>query len=234
MKKLLLLFLIISSFFPCILLAQDTLPKFSLSNVGNNRIIVSWTNTLPDVKQISIQRSFDSLSGFKTILTVLDPDLPQNGFADMTAINDHMFYRLYIQQDRGMYQFSNTKKPVLDTTNGLFKPMYPGGFPGSNPDGNPNSIYPKNKPPGFVPSLYVYTYRDGNVNIHLPDDEKPKKYLIKFFDEGGEFLFEIKDIKERNFKIDKASFFHAGWFNFELSEDGKLIEKHKFYLEKDF
>ncbi|MEO5947936.1 MAG: hypothetical protein ABIP79_14050 [Chitinophagaceae bacterium] len=234
MKKLIFLLLIFSSFTACKLYAQDTLPKFSLNNVGNNRIIVSWTNTLADVKQISIQRSFDSLSGFKTILTVLDPDLPQNGFVDMTATNDHMFYRLYIQQERGMYQFSNTKKPVKDTTNGLFNTMYPGGFPGSDPDGKPNSIYPKNQPPGFIPSLHVYTYRDGNVNINLPDEEKPKKYSIKFFDEEGEFLFELKDIKEKNFKIDKANFFHAGWFTFELSEDGKLIEKHKFYLEKDF
>ncbi len=246
MKKLVLLLLLFSSFTLCKVSAQDTLPKFSLNNVGNNRIIVSWTNTFPDVKQISIQRSFDSLSGFKTILTVLDPTLPQNGFADMTATNDHMFYRLYILQDRGMYQFSNTKRPVKDTARSMSqssgdsaKPVNPfivslGRFPGSDSVGTPNSVNPKNRPPGFIPSLHVYTYRDGNVNINLPDDEKPIKYSIKFFNEDGEFLFELKDIKEKNFKIDKANFFHAGWFKFELSEDGKLIEKHKFYLEKDF
>lgn len=246
MKKLILLFVIFSSFTFCKIFAQDTLPKFSLNSVGNNRIIVSWTNTLPDVKQISIQRSFDSLSGFKTILTVLDPTLPQNGFADMTATNEHMFYRLYIQQDKGMYQFSNTKRPIKDTIKAITqspgdsaKPANPfvvnlGGFPGTDSVATPNPITVRNKPTGFIPSLHVYTYRDGNVNINLPDDEKHKKYSIKFFDEEGEFLFELKDIKEKNFKIDKANFFHAGWFKFELSEDGKIIEKHKFYLEKDF
>lgn len=245
MKKLILLLFLFASL-ACKLFAQDTLPKFSLNNVGNNRIIVSWTNTLPDVKQISIQRSFDSLSGFKTILTVLDPTLPQNGFADMTATNDHMFYRLYIQQGKGMYQFSNTKKPVKDTVKDITqfpgdsaKPANPfvvnlGKFPGTDSVATPNPVNVKNKPAGFIPSLHVYTYRDGNVNINLPDDEKPKKYSIKFFDEEGEFLFELKNIQEKNFKLDKANFFHAGWFKFELSEDGKLIEKHKFYLEKDF
>jgi len=47
-------------------------------------------------------------------------------------------------------------------------------------------------------------------------------------------LFELKDIKQKNFKLDKTNFYHAGWFRFELYEDGKLLEKHKFYLEKDF
>ena len=67
----------------------------------------------------------------------------------------------------------------------------------------------------------------------LPEDEKPKKYSIKFFEEDVP-LFELKEIKEREFKIDKSNFYHAGWFRFELYEDDKLIEKHKFQLEKDF
>lgn len=252
-KQSLFLFLIITF---CVFnsSAQDTLPNFSLNNIGNNRIIVSWTNTLPNVVQIGIQRSFDSLSGYKTILTVLDPTLPQNGFADVTAANDNMFYRLYIQQDQGIYQFSKSKRPVKEIpikivatekneTNPYMgdsaKPANPfivklGGFPGKDTVAVPNPVTIKNRPPGYLASVYVFTYRDGNVQINLPDDEKPKKYIIKFFDEEGNLLFELKDIKEKKFKIDKSNFFHAGWFKFELSEDGKLIEKNKFYLEKDF
>jgi hypothetical protein len=79
----------------------------------------------------------------------------------------------------------------------------------------------------------VYTHKDGYVQISLPSDEK-KKYAIRFFEDDESFLFELKDIKERTFKIDKTNFYHAGWFRFELYEDGKLIEKHKFFLEKDF
>ncbi len=253
MRKLVILTLLIPFLCVCKLNAQDTLPNFSLINVGNKRIIVGWVNSLPNVKQISIQRSFDSLSGFKTILTVLDPTLPQNGYADMNATNEYMFYRLYIMQDQGKYQFSKTMRPVKDTAKVTVKPqvdnltpqgdsakpanpfvLYLGGFPGTDSVSTPNPVAVKNKPTGFMPSLYVYTFRDGNVRISLPTEEKPKKYSIKFFEEEGDFLFELKDIKEKKFKIDKSNFFHAGWFKFELYEDEKLIEKHKFYLEKDF
>jgi len=208
------------------LFAQDTLPKFSVKNVGNNRIIISWTNNFQSIRQISIQRSFDSLSKFKTILTVPDATTPQNGYVDTKATNDHMFYRIYILLEHGVYFFSETKKPVPDTSrksevvdNVINVPAI--------------GIVTENKIPGFVPSKHVYTYKDGYVRISLPEDEN-KKYSIKFFEDDDAFLFELKDLKERSFKIDKTNFYHAGWFKFELYESGKLVEKHKFYLEKEF
>jgi hypothetical protein len=233
--------------------AQDTLPRFSVVSVGNNRIIIGWINKLENVKQISIQRSFDSLTGYKSILTVPDPTTEQNGYMDAKAVNDHMFYRLYIMQERGMYLFSAAKKPVADTFHKIrvagpveknqlpdsitrVKPVVIQltGFPGTDSVTVPNPVQLKTRTDGFVPSLYVFTCRDGYVCIRLPENEKPKKYSIRFFDSAEIMLFELKDIKEREFKIDKGNFYHAGWFRFELYEDGKLIEKHKFYLEKDF
>jgi hypothetical protein len=253
MKKLTFLFLLFLFTTNTIVHAQDTLPDFSLKNVGSNRIIIGWTNKFQNIKQISIQRSFDSLQGYKTILTVPDPTTPQNGYADTKAINDHMFYRLYIMLDKGIYLFSKAKKPVRDTikkidpaTNVVIlqggdtlvtaKPFVVslGKFPGTDSVAVPNPVNKKIKPNAFVPSLHVYTNRDGYVRINLPDEEKLKKYSIKFFKEDETFVFELKDIKERKFKIDKTNFYAAGWFKFELYEDGKLIEKHKFYLEKDF
>jgi hypothetical protein len=235
--------------------AQDTLPRFSLVNAGNNRVIIGWVNTMTNVKQISIQRSFDSLTGYKSILTVPDPTTLQNGYMDAKAINDHMFYRLFIMLDKGNYLFSAAKRPVRDSlnrstssNNGKGNNQVPyadslakvtpvviklNGYPGTDSISSPTGVNLKNRTNTFVPSIYVYTCRDGYVCIKLPDDEKPKKYSIKFFDDSN-LLFELKDIKEREFKIDKADFYHAGWFQFEIYEDGKLFEKHKFYLEKDF
>lgn len=258
MKKIFLSFFVFI-FLSGKLSAQDTLPGFTVKNVGNNRIIIGWVNTLENVKQISIQRSFDSLTGYKTILTVPDPTALQNGYADMKAANDHMFYRLYIQQDKGMYRFSKAKKPFKDTSRQTepvtknenlspadsirkmdsitkAKPFVVkiDGFPGTDSVAVPTGVTLKNKPTAYVPSLYVYTNKDGYVRVSLPDDEKPKKYAIKFFDEDNNFLFELKDIKQKNFKLDKTNFYRAGWFRFELYEDDKLLEKHKFYLEKDF
>ena len=65
-------------------------------------------------------------------------------------------------------------------------------------------------------------------------DDLGKKYNIKFFTADDRPVFELKDIKERNFKLDKTSFYRSGWFKFELYEDGKLIEKNKFFLPKEF
>ena len=201
---------------------QDTLPKFSLRNVGGNRIIVGWVNNYELVKQISIQRSFDSLGIYKTVLSVTDPNAKQNGFADTKAPNDHMFYRLFVVLDKGQFYFTKTKKPVLDTTTYVVtKPVEPEV---KNPD-------PVN--PGFVPSPYIYTNKDGYVFINLPDAPQ-KKYHLKFFEENGDLLFEVKNIKDKALTLDKANFYHAGWFNFELYNDEKLVEKHKFYLAKTF
>jgi hypothetical protein len=71
------------------------------------------------------------------------------------------------------------------------------------------------------------------VRINLPDNSA-KKYSIKFFEEDNTELFTINEIKETPVLLDKSNFYHAGWFHFELYEDGKLIEKNKFYLAKPF
>jgi hypothetical protein len=214
--------------------AQDTLPKFSVRNVGANRYIISWVNTFETVKQISIQRSFDSLNNYKTILTVPDPTTTQNGYVDTKAPNDHMFYRLYILLGKGVYLFSIPKRPMIDTlrkSNFTNKTDRIGEI---DPVGIPNfGINNKNGVNVFTPSLHVYTNNDGYVRINLPQEED-KKYSLKFYEDDGDFLFELKDIRTRSFKIDKTNFYHAGWFKFELFENGKIIEKHKFYLQKDF
>ena len=85
----------------------------------------------------------------------------------------------------------------------------------------------------FRTSMYVYLSKDGYINISVPSVTQ-KKYNIKFFEENGASLFEIRNVKESPLIIDKASFVHAGWFLFELYEDNKLKEKNRFYLPKDF
>ncbi len=154
-----------------------------------------------------------------------------------------MFYRIYIMLEKGVYMFSKAKRPAIDTLHkSIIDTLRKGQdftsltnrISGTDSVGIPNfGINNKDRPEVFTASLHVYTYKDGYVRINLPDDEK-KKYAIKFFEDDDSFLFELKDIKERTFRIDKTNFYHAGWFKFELFEDGKLIEKHKFYLDKEF
>lgn len=222
------------------LFAQDTLPQFSVKNVGNNRIVIGWYNSFETVKQISIQRSFDSVKNFKSILTVADPTIPENGYVDTKASNDHMFYRLYVMLDKGVYLFSDAKRPALDTVvrkeiavqsklPGMTVPVIITDSVLIGP------VTTKNNPKAdvYTPSKRVFTFKDGYVRIILTDDPG-KKYNIKFFTSEDELLFELKDVKERNFRIDKTNFYHAGWFKFELYENEELVEKNKFYIPKEF
>jgi hypothetical protein len=82
-------------------------------------------------------------------------------------------------------------------------------------------------------SPYVFTAKDGNVNITLADWNK-KQYSVRFFEEDHTPLLEIKNIKDPLLIIDKTNFLHSGWFRFELYEDGKLKEKNKFFIPKEF
>jgi hypothetical protein len=221
-------FLLFSLLFVSGAFAQDTLPRFTVRNAGNNRIILGWINNYPVTKQISIQRSFDSLKNYKTILSVTDPSALQNGFADTKATNDHMFYRLFINLDQGQFFFTAAKKPSVDTSQITDIPVVK-----DNGWIDSKQAAKKTEKADFVPSFYVYTNKDGYVFINLPDADR-KKYRIKFFEEGDGLLFELKNIKDPALTLDKANFIHSGWFTFELYNEDKLIEKNKLYLPKDF
>lgn len=229
--------------FSVFLFGQDTLPKVTVRNMGvdaegNGRVVIGWVNTYDSLKQISVQRSHDSLKNYTTLVTLADPNAKFNGFADNKAPNDHMFYRLFVVKKDGGYFFTAPKKPSIDTS----KTVLPIGTKANL--NNPIASSPRESPevknpeviikkPQFVPSFYVYTNKDGYVYINLPDADR-QKYHIKFFEEDGTPLFEIKTINRTGLTLDKTDFMHAGWFLFELYNDEKLVEKSKFYLAKEF
>lgn len=281
--------LLISSFFAN---GQDTLPNFSVINPGNDRIIVSWTNPYGEtVKQITIQRSFDSLRNYTSILTVPDPTVPQNGYVDTKAATNRMFYRIYLLRDSGKFTFSPSRRPVLDTVTRRTddgRPVVAGKEKTKIVDlakvkelkevakkANERVIFIKNKDQilgaiaesglkhfrdsvnfltkdtmfmktadtlvikTFVPkevyrpSKFIFTEKDGNIKIAL-SEASVKVYSVKFFEEDNVEIFEIKRIKDPLVILDKSNFVHSGWFFFELYEDSKLKERHKFYVPKDF
>jgi hypothetical protein len=282
-RTLLAAFLLISQFS----LAQNPLPDFSVTTKGNGKIIIGWQNAYPKVSQISIQRSYDSLRNYKTILTVPDPTVPQNGFVDTKAPTDFQYYRLFIVLDSGKYLFTKPKKALWDTSRvAILRPVprpvdttvsqHAKDNNGSRAPAEPerlffvkrndsliaqlyekdlrrlrDSILQKTKDTLFFktadtliirpfiprevykPSMYVFTAKDGNVTIALPE-VSTKKYMIRFFEDNTTPLFEIKQVKESPLTLDKSNFLHAGWFRFELYENGQLKEKHKFYIPKDF
>jgi hypothetical protein len=299
MRKLAALLLILTCTLFTTSWAQEVLPNFTVVTKGNKKVIISWINNYPVVKQISIQRSKDSTRGFTSILSVADPTAPQNGIVDARAADEKQFYRIFIVQDSGKFVFTKSKRPFLDTSRVVVnKPQQNENAPrviiaesvtpkqaeeikqklaptpvvkAPEPEkflfikkrdtliatinakdlkkfrdsvvsktkdtmafvgGDTILLKPFVPKEVFKPSLYVYTGKDGNITINLPGATQ-RHYSIKFFDDKSVFLFDITEVKEHVVTLDKVNFLRSGWFRFELYEEGKLKEKHKFFVPKD-
>jgi hypothetical protein len=87
------------------------LPNFIVQK-SNNKLIVRWINLNKKIIQINVQRSTDTLTGFKTIYALDEPALLRHEFIDTKAIDDNQFYRLYILEEGGTYLFTVSKKPI--------------------------------------------------------------------------------------------------------------------------
>jgi hypothetical protein len=82
----------------------------------------------------------------------------------------------------------------------------------------------------WKPSLYIFNTKKGEPTIQIASAKK-HKYRVVFKDEKGMFLFQLSAIKEEQLYLDKSNFLHAGWFEFELYEDEKLLEKNKIFIQ---
>ena len=191
--------------------------------------MVSWVNPFESVTTINTQRSYDSLKGFTTIGSVLNVKARENGYVDSKEFIPSQYYRVFISFEGGSYLFTKSHRPSVDTAAKVAEV--------NENEVKENGIKEiiKQLPPAktyFIPSKRVYTGKENNVIISLPDADK-KKYSIKFFEQDGTPLFEIKKVTETYLTLDKVNFMHAGLFNFEVYADGLLVEKHKFYIPKD-
>lgn len=204
--------------------AQATLPDFTVKN-NNEKNSVCWQNNYSKpVRGISIQRSYDSSKGFTSIFSVPNPRLPVNGFLDESTYYPKMFYRLFITFDSGVYIFTAAKQPEIDANFDYLK-VVKQALKEKGVSTNP-------EPRISLLSNYIYTGKDNNIIINLPDF-KPDKYVVKIFDENDELLFELKKLTEGYLIVDKANFLHGGWFHFEIYNEGELMEKNKFNIPRD-
>ena len=204
---------------------QDTLPKISVTELGK-KVLVSWDNPYTNATNINIQRSADSTKGFTTIGSVLNVEPGINGFTDPKEFEpSNQYYRLFISFEGGSYIFTHSHRPVKDTSNKITTEIV------EKPEvkESPKPKYFRNV---FVPSKHVYTGKDNNVIISLPDFAH-NKYTIKFYEDNGDFLFELKKISESYLTLDKVNFRHSGLFIFEIYNNRIIVERHKFYIPKD-
>jgi hypothetical protein len=251
-------------FFSVHVSAQNSLPDFSLDNLGKGKIRVSWANPFGEgCIQISIQRSFDSTKNFRTILSPISPGLPQNGFIDNDYAALYSYYRIFYVLNGGAYYFTKSRKANNANSSGVqnidsnqiitvyFHDTVYAQLPYADFKAFSDSIITQTRDSlftisnneailkpfiskaGWVASMFIYTDRMGNLNINIPD-AKQKNYSIIFYGIDDKEVFTIKHLEYTELVLDKASFMHSGWFKFEIFENGKLKERNKFFLQKDF
>lgn len=196
--------------------AQDTLPEISVTQLGR-KALVAWKNPYNNITSINIQRSGDSIKNFTTIGSVLNVNATENGIVDTKEfLPNDQYYRLFISFEGGSYIFTKAKQPIPDTSLNVLV--------AENLQSDVKTW--------FVPSRHVFTGKENNIIINLPEAGK-HKFSVKFYEDDGTFLFEVKKIPENYLIFDKVNFVHSGLFSFELFDDKVLVERHKVYIPKD-
>lgn len=216
----LILFLIPICLFQKKVEAQKYLPNFSVVEItkGNNK--VSWNNPFKTCTQLAVQRSTDSVNNFRTILSAHSPELTENGFIDKKApVNSKVYYRIFYTLKGGDYYFSKVVSASI--VNEQTK------LPSKKKKKSRLKKYSKEK----KSSNYLSIGTNGNIYINLPK-AKQLKYKLVIFDTDNSTLFTIEKITEVELILEKNNFLHTGWFKYELYEEGRLLQKNRFQIEK--
>jgi hypothetical protein len=234
--------------------AQDSLPAFTVKE-RNGMVIIGWLNPHPELTQLIVQRSVDSLTGFRSIVSMPDPTAVSNGYVDKKPGAANSYYRIYYVNPGGRYLFTAARKAVKDSltisSNPSIKPFSDElNVDTSNVSGNrnltPNKALKIKRDPGtgislpgkiddeisenaFTPSGLIFTNNEGNLIIALPDANR-KKFSLRVFKEDGTPMFHMRNIKETQLLIDRSNFLHSGWFKYDLFEDERLREQNRFFI----
>jgi hypothetical protein len=203
--------------------AQDTLPKFTVKDKTNGRIILSWVNKYVGTKQITIQRSTDSVKNFKSIASMPKPDLEINGFSDTKLKQgEKYFYRLFIMLPNAKFITTKSVRPEIDTA---WK---------NRPIPTIDSIVMSNIPPPPKPKIntpvkfvakYVFNYNGGDIILKLEGANAGNPYKAVFY-KNGELIMELTNLIDEEIIVDRVNFVKKGCYNYEIWNEDKIVEKH--------
>lgn len=214
---------------------QDTLPSFS-AVIRSGKVIVSWVNPYENVVQITVQRSTDSLQGFRSVTTIPDPRTPVNGYLDAKVPDTKQFYRLYVQLPAGKFYLTRSKRPVVDSSRSVRFELARNTRTGIRfTDGRSveDSIVlgAEGDRNLYRPSERVFSNADGDVTLSFPDAGR-KQYRIRFLLADGSTLLTVSNPKEPMLTLDKANFQRSGWYEFEVFENDAFLERNKVYIPR--
>lgn len=218
---------------------QSVLPEISVKE-ERGRVIISWLNEykLP-INHIHVQRSYDSLRHYTTIGSVLNPGNLENGYADNHPPYAKMYYRIMVSFQNGEYILTSPARP-MKISRGEYVKYFWDLSSGRKADGRSaltdKLISPSDDkdrlPPGAVISKWLFLNKDNNPELHLPEAGQ-RKYRIRFTNESGKTIIEIREPAEETLIIEKVNFIKSGIFAYEILEAGKLVEKGQIEIGKD-
>ncbi len=206
--------------------AQQYLPYFSVIHLSKNQNKISWNNPHKNCIQLSVQRSTDSLNNFRTILSAQSPQLEENGFIDKNAPEDvQLYYRIFYTLKGGAYFFSKTVSPIDKKDNTALKKMP------SKPSNKKNKAHKKSEESSkILKSSFLRMDKKGNLLLLIPKADQ-FNYSITFYSTEKNKLLSIDPIPEKELLIEKGNFLKEGWFEYELKEAGKIVERKRFYIQ---
>jgi hypothetical protein len=218
----------------------DSLPMFKVTNPLTGNIIISWVNKYPSIKQITIQRSTDSTKNFKSIATMPDATIPQNGYSDNKILSKvKYFYRLYIVIDNKNFFNTKSKAAVIDTTWKVklaelrrrrfledsleteLKLLAKQEIEAMEAEAKKNKPA---KPVKFIPQ-FVFNNKGGDILLKLKEASTTNLYSAKFY-KGAQLILELKDLDEPQIIVDKVNFPQKGCYRYEIIKDDKILENH--------
>ncbi|MEI6265106.1 MAG: hypothetical protein WCP74_08365 [Sphingobacteriia bacterium] len=206
--------------------AQQYLPYFSVIHLSKSQNKISWNNPNKNCIQLSVQRSTDSLNNFRTILSAQSPQLAENGFIDKKALEGvQLYYRIFYTLKGGAYFFSKTVSPV-EVKDNIAEKKTPSKSSNKNNKANKKSEE-TNK---LLKSSFLKMDKKGNLILHIPKTEQ-FNYSITFYSAEKNKFLSIDPIPETDLLIEKGNFLKEGWFEYELKEAGKIIERKRFYIQ---
>lgn len=228
--------------------AQDTLPNFR-AVIRSGRVVLSWVNLSPRVVQLTIQRSSDSLQGFKSIAPMPDPALRENGFMDNRAPDTRQFYRIYVQESGGYFYTTPSRRAIPESEAAPIVRIAPIFV---QPAQKPVPVAPSNEPAQLIPTFnslqkaglkpVMAQWSFGRIRFStqpLPPETRvldvriPAALLnpsvFMFVNPDGNLLLALPESKLSGFRIqfylpDGAPFFQIA----RLKEPSLVIDKANF------
>ncbi len=217
---------------------QPQLPGISCAT-GAGRVDIAWQCQYDGVKQIIVNRSFDSLGRFDRVGRLVAPEKGVQHYLDTDIRSGSRYYKLAIEFNSGLVWQSNVCRMYVDTlcgkqactneavkVNDTVRQIVNNQL---NAYSLKRIVLPRPvdniTEPLFVNPIHVGVQKNtGHVFVKLSPTVNSERYSVDFYDMKGFTLLSIADLRVDYVLIEKRNFQHRGAYKFVLKREGSELE----------